>query len=192
MYFSLAEKLYPGSGYFYEAGGYLQNLRNSTSIEKVRDYHKMFYRYVKTQSIELYINLNPNIVWVLTLDFDTISWNICKTHSSFLFICCRTENLVLTITGRMNEEDLFETLRKTEEKVLRKRQHEGCEEFTRPWQTPLQKLNLTEDYIYEIEYPSEDESLGKISDLIWIILVSFLIDICSRKHRNCLEVKWNN
>ena len=63
MYFSLAEKLYPGSGYFYEAGGYLQNLRNSTNIEKVRDYHKMFYRYVKTQSIELvHINLNLKIV----------------------------------------------------------------------------------------------------------------------------------
>ena len=70
----------------------------------------------------------------------------------------------------MNEEDLFETLRKTEEKVLRKRRYEGCEEFTRPWQDPLQKLNLTEDYIYEIEYPSEDESLGKISsELSWFL-----------------------
>ena len=63
----------------------------------------------------------------------------------------------------MNEQELFRTLRKTEEKVLSKRKHQGCEEFKRPWQTPLKKLNLNEDYIYEIEYPSEDESLGSIA-----------------------------
>ena len=45
MYFSLAEKLYPNSGYHSETGGYLQNLRNSTNIEKVRDYHRQFYRW---------------------------------------------------------------------------------------------------------------------------------------------------
>ena len=44
LYFSLAEKLYPESGYFSETGGYLANLRNSTNIRKVREYHKKFYR----------------------------------------------------------------------------------------------------------------------------------------------------
>ena len=44
MYFSLAEKLYPESGYYAETGGYLANLRNSTNIKKVREYHKKFYR----------------------------------------------------------------------------------------------------------------------------------------------------
>ena len=79
------------------------------------------------------------------------------------YLFSRTENLVLTITGRMNEEDLFNTLRKTEEKVLRKRSIQGCEEFIRPWTSPIEKLNLTEDFIYEIEYPSEDETLGKMT-----------------------------
>jgi len=118
MYFSLAKKLYPESGYYAETGGYLRNLRESTNIEKVRAYHKKFYR---------------------------------------------PENLVLTITGKMDEQDLFETLRKTEEKVLRKRHVQGCDDFIRPWQTPLKKLNLKEDLIYEIDYPSEDETLGSIA-----------------------------
>ena len=79
------------------------------------------------------------------------------------YLFSRTENLVLTITGRMNEKDLFNTLRKTEEKVLRKRSIQGCEEFIRPWTSPIENLNLTEDFIYEIEYPSEDETLGKMT-----------------------------
>ena len=84
--------------------------------------------------------------------------------SSYLF--SRTENLVLTITGRVDEEELFTTLRKTEEKVLRKRSIQGCGEFIRPWTSPIENLNLTEDFIYEIEYPSEDETLGKIKRMI--------------------------
>ena len=115
LYFELAKKLYPNSGYNVETGGYLQNLRNSTSIAKVRDYHKKYYR---------------------------------------------PENLVLTITGRIDEQELFETLRKTEEKVLRKRAAQPAESFQRPWQTPLAKINLTEDLIFEIEYPSDDETTG--------------------------------
>jgi predicted Zn-dependent peptidase len=115
LYFELAKKLYPNSGYNVETGGYLQNLRNSTSIAKVRDYHKKYYR---------------------------------------------PENLVLTITGRIDEQELFETLQKTEEKVLRKRAAQPAESFQRPWQTPLVKINLTEDLIFEIEYPSDDETTG--------------------------------
>ena len=46
MYFSLAKKLYPNSGYKSETGGYLRNLRNSTNIQKVRQYHKDFYRFL--------------------------------------------------------------------------------------------------------------------------------------------------
>jgi predicted Zn-dependent peptidase len=98
-----------------ETGGYLQNLRNSTSIAKVRDYHKKYYR---------------------------------------------PENLVLTITGRIDEQELFETLRKTEEKVLRKQAAQAADSFQRPWQTPLAKINLTEDLFFEIEYPSDDETTG--------------------------------
>ena len=78
------------------------------------------------------------------------------------YLFSRTENLVLTITGRVDEEELFNTLRKTEEKVLRKRSIQGWKEFRRPWTSPIEKLNLTEDLIYEIDYPSDDESLGNI------------------------------
>ena len=118
MYFALAARLYPKSGYKSETGGYLSNLRNSTSIEKVRRYHELFYR---------------------------------------------PENLVLTITGRIDEEQLFDTLRKTEEKVLRKRAVKAQAAFQRPWQKPLKKINLTEDLIVEIEYPSDDETIGNVA-----------------------------
>jgi len=117
LYFELAKKLYPNSGYNVETGGYLQNLRNSTNIAKVRNYHKKFYQ---------------------------------------------PENLVLTITGRINEQDLFETLRATEEKILRKRAVTPIEPFERPWQTPLNKLDLKEDLVFEIEYPSDDETTGNV------------------------------
>jgi len=118
MYFALAARLYPESGYRSETGGYLENLRTSTSIEKVRRYHQQFYR---------------------------------------------PENLVLTITGRIDEQELFDTLRKTEEKVLRKRSLKDPIEFQRPWQKPLKKMNLTEDLIVEIDYPSDDETIGNVA-----------------------------
>ena len=115
MYFALAQKLYPSSGYQAETGGYLHNLRTSTSIAKVREYHKKFYR---------------------------------------------PENLVLTITGRIDEEELFETLKATEEKVLSKREVLPPDDYQRPWQTPLEKIHLEKDLIFEIEYPSDDETTG--------------------------------
>lgn len=118
MYFALAKRLYPNSGYNAETGGYLDNLRTSTSIAKVRHYHETYYR---------------------------------------------PENLVLTITGRIDEQQLFDTLRTTEEKVLRKRELKSPPPFQRPWQKPLQQLNLTEDLIVEIDYPSDDETVGNVA-----------------------------
>ena len=70
--------------------------------------------------------------------------------------------MVLTIIGKMDEKKLFNTLRKTEEKVLRKRSLQSCAEFVRPWTSPIENLNLTEDLIYDLDYPSEDETLGNI------------------------------
>ena len=105
-------------------------------------------------------------------------------HVYDCYLFSRTENLVLTITGRVDEEELFNTLRKTEEKVLRKRSIHGCEEFTRPWTSPIENLNLTEDLIYEIEYPSEDESLGKIKLMTrkscWFIIYKIVTQAASR------------
>ena len=72
----------------------------------------------------------------------------------------RFETITRNITGRIDEQELFETLRKTEEKVLRKRAVQAEDSFQRPWQTPLAKINLIEDLIFEIEYPSDDETTG--------------------------------
>ncbi|XP_023322562.1 uncharacterized protein C05D11.1 [Eurytemora carolleeae] len=118
MYFALAEALYPGSGYESETGGYLQNLRNSTNITKVRAYHKQYYR---------------------------------------------PENLVLTITGRIDPDQLFSTLRSTEEKVLRKKEEIGNVEYIRPWQKPLAPLIEDLGNGLSVEIPSEDETIGNIA-----------------------------
>lgn len=41
---NLLQAAYPNCGYKTETGGRLYNLRNSTSIEKIRAYHKQIYR----------------------------------------------------------------------------------------------------------------------------------------------------
>lgn len=119
MYFALSKVLYPGnSGYSAETGGYLGNLRNSTNIHKVRDYHKMFYR---------------------------------------------TENLVITITGNIDEQELFRTLRSTEEKVLRKRSKEPAPAYVRPWQDELAEIGDDVDNELTVEFPSDDETIGNVA-----------------------------
>ena len=111
------QKIYPNSGYQVEIGGYLQNLRNSTTIAKIREYHRKLYR---------------------------------------------PENLVLSITGTIEEEELFEALMGTEEKVKNRRDVEIQEPFQHPWQRPLEIINLDKDLISEVEYPSDDESTGHV------------------------------
>ncbi len=45
VYFNTIREVYPGnSSYEMQTGGALKNLRESTTIEKVRNYHKAFYR----------------------------------------------------------------------------------------------------------------------------------------------------
>ena len=45
VYFAMIKHLYPGNNsYISQTGGKLSNLRESTTIEKVRAYHKKFYR----------------------------------------------------------------------------------------------------------------------------------------------------
>ena len=117
MSIAFLQKIYPNSGYQVEVGGYLQNLRNSTTIAKIREYHRKFYR---------------------------------------------PENLVLSITGNIEEEELFEALMGTEEKVNNRRDVEIREPFQRPWQRPLEIINLDKDLISEVEYPSDDESTGHV------------------------------
>ena len=65
----------------------------------------------------------------------------------------RPENLILTITGRIDEQQLFQTVRPIEEKILRKRLHERGEEvaegrwqqqdvYKRPWQVRLRWIYM--------------------------------------------------
>ena len=45
IYFDLIKQVYPGnSSYTVQTGGKLKDLRESTTIEKVRAYHKKYYR----------------------------------------------------------------------------------------------------------------------------------------------------
>jgi len=115
---ALIKRLYPGnSGYYARVGGDLENLRNSTTIANVRQYHKEFYR---------------------------------------------TENLILTITGKIDENQLFEKVRSIEEKVLKKNGLEPNFSFERPWQKPLQPTSYTLDFLFTHEFPSDDESKGHV------------------------------
>jgi len=115
---ALKEVLYPGnSGYYAQTGGSLENIRNSTTIEKVRQYHKKLYR---------------------------------------------AENLILTITGRIDELQLFEKVRSIEEKIIKKRSLENKSSFERPWQKKLQATGLEENHVFEHKFPSDDESKGHV------------------------------
>ena len=108
---ALKKKLYPDdSGYYALTGGKLENMRESTTIEKVRAYHKEYYR---------------------------------------------PENLLLTITGRIDEQQLFESIRNIEEKVLAKRGGE-VPEYERPWSQDLKPTGFDADYVFQHEFPDED------------------------------------
>lgn len=115
----MANLLYPGnSSYHRETGGKLKNLRESTTIEKVRAYHKKYYR---------------------------------------------PENLVLTITGQISQEELFKALEKTEQKVIAKREADGnVDVLEKPFQRPLDQVK--EDLEKTVEFPSEDEQFG------WVLM----------------------
>jgi Zn-dependent M16 (insulinase) family peptidase len=124
---ALKEVLYPGnSGYYSQTGGNLVNIRQNTTIEKVRAYHQRFYR---------------------------------------------PENLLLTITGRIDEHQLFEAVRPLEEKILRKRLRKEIPAYERPWQSELKPAGWTEEnpegylgnHVFQMDYPSDDESKGSVT-----------------------------
>ena len=43
MYRDINNRMYPNTGYEFPAAGKLQNLRNSTTIEQVQNFHKLYY-----------------------------------------------------------------------------------------------------------------------------------------------------
>ena len=112
---ALYKLLYPDEpGYYVNTGGSLQNMRTSTTIEKVRDYHRKYYR---------------------------------------------PENLVLIITGNINQQQIFKTIASMEEKIVKETPSDR-ELFKRPWQKPLQPIGK-ENHI-EQEFPSDDETNGEV------------------------------
>ena len=98
MYFSLAEKLYPGTGYYRETGGYLGNLRNSTNIAKVRAYHEQFYRSVSTISTLQYplLRTGQPLRWPI---ISSVTFPLPVTFSSVLTNCVIFSSLPLSRTS---------------------------------------------------------------------------------------------
>ena len=115
---ALKKKMYPNdSGYYALTGGKLENMRNSTTIEKVRAYHKKYYR---------------------------------------------PENLLLTITGRIEENQLFETVRHIEEKLLNKWSEGGRPDYEKPWTNEIEPTGYDDNYIFEHMFPDEDEDKAHV------------------------------
>ena len=76
-----------------------------------------------------------------------------KYHRQFY----RPENLLLTITGRIEEDQLFEAIRHIEEKVVRKRAAtENITEYERPWSEELQPTGFQENHVFEHVFPDDD------------------------------------
>ena len=93
----------------------------------------------------------------------------------------RPENLILTVTGQINEQQLFEAVRPIEEKILRKEVvrniwrlslgEQVVEDMERPWQGVLKPAGWTEErpegddknHVFQMEYPSDDESKGSVT-----------------------------
>ena len=83
----MIKQIYPGnSSYTVETGGRLTPLRESTTMEKVRAYHKKYYR---------------------------------------------PENTYLTITGKIEPNQLFETIDQVERKLMEKQ--ENFPKFKKPF-----------------------------------------------------------
>ena len=114
---ALRKLLYPTEpGYYVNFGGSLENIRTSTTIQKVRDYHKRYYRL---------------------------------------------ENLVLIVTGNINQHQIFKAIASMEEQIVK---NESSDQglFERPWQKPLQPIRKENNNI-EHEFPSDDEDIGKVT-----------------------------
>ncbi|XP_057672406.1 uncharacterized protein C05D11.1-like isoform X1 [Diorhabda carinulata] len=103
--------IYPGRcGYSSEVGGRMKNLRESTSNEKCRAFHKAFYR---------------------------------------------PENLKIIICGKVEAQDVFDSLTNLEELILSKGKFDP---FERPWQTPIPPVPESKDMV--VKYPSDEETNG--------------------------------
>lgn len=110
VHLEMLRAIYPGSGYCAETGGIMRNLRESTTIDKVRAYHKQFYR---------------------------------------------PDNLTVIVTGQVKAEALFEALKPFEERIAAKG---PLPPFERPWQSPIEPLQVSKDI--KILYPSDEEDCG--------------------------------
>ena len=77
--FQVQQMIYPGanSSYHFETGGKLRNLRESTTIEKVREYHRKYYR-----PENLYLTITGHIALEdLFLALDPIETKVLKKRA---------------------------------------------------------------------------------------------------------------
>ena len=109
------KKLFPNTGLEFNEAGTTQGLRNLTTLTKVKNFHKHFYR---------------------------------------------PENIMLTITGAVDIDHLFEALKETEEKILKQRAGMTVKPFDRPWIKAMKRIDLKKDFYSEIEFPSNTEVTG--------------------------------
>uniref|UniRef100_A0A182Q9C8 Peptidase M16C associated domain-containing protein n=1 Tax=Anopheles farauti TaxID=69004 RepID=A0A182Q9C8_9DIPT len=75
-------------------------------------------------------------------------------HAAFY----RPDNLYVIITGQIKPEDIFKVLEPVEEKIVSKG---ALPPFERPWQTPVEELNVSKNI--KIEYPADEEDCGLLN-----------------------------
>ena len=74
----------------------------------------------------------------------------------------RPENLQLTVTGGIDEQQLFYAIRSIEEKILNKRANQPVEEYIRPWSQDLKETGYEENYVFELVYPEWYEDVTHV------------------------------
>ena len=122
VYFNTIREVYPGnSSYEIQTGGVLKNLRESTTIEKVRN---GFESALAVQRGKLYPRVCLNSI-LHKFAFAKVR----DYHKKYY----RPENTYITITGDVDEEDIFKSLEPLEQKLV-KRMGE-YPPFVKPFQT---------------------------------------------------------
>ncbi|KAI8972685.1 Metalloenzyme, LuxS/M16 peptidase-like protein [Pilobolus umbonatus] len=114
LYLRMKRILYPENcGYRYDTGGLMERLRE-LSVDKIRNYHKSYYR---------------------------------------------PDNLCLIITGKVDQQDLFNALAPVEESIIKKG---PLPPLQRPWVSTGDYPDLEKNIEETVLFADEDESMGSI------------------------------
>ena len=108
---------------------------------------------------KLYPNTSYEFVEMGKLESLRNSTSINKVHR-FHEHFYRPENIVLTITGRVDIDRLLQVFKASDENIYIKKAVKSPEPFQRPWLKELERLYMDNDEVTEVEYPSDDETKG--------------------------------